>query len=84
VSLCHGRAEATGARSPVCGGGVASQSAGLQSVDAGAGAALGRTPGAECSWRSERKGLAWMVELLLVVKSAHRLYGCMAARLLVL
>jgi hypothetical protein len=65
------RAEATGARSPVCGGGAASRSAGLQSANAGAGAALKQTSGAERGWRSGRKSLAWMVELLLVLKSAQ-------------
>jgi hypothetical protein len=44
----------------------------------------GWTPGDERDWRSGRKSLAWMAELLVVLKSAHRLHGCMAARLLVL
>jgi hypothetical protein len=84
ASLCRERAEATGARSSVCGGGATSRSARLQSANTGAGAALGRTPGAERGWRSGRKGLTWIAELLLVLKSAHRLHGCTAAQLPVL
>jgi hypothetical protein len=84
MSLCHGRAEATGAWLSMCSGGVVSRRSGLQSANAEAGAALGQTLGAERGWRSGRKGLAWMAEPLLVLKSAHRLHGCTAARLLVL
>jgi hypothetical protein len=47
TSLCHGRAQATEARSSMCSGGVASRRPGLQSANAGAGAALGQTLGAE-------------------------------------
>jgi hypothetical protein len=84
TSLRHGRAEATGARSSMCSGGVASRRPGLQSANTEAGAALGRTLGAERGWRLGRKGPAWMAEPPLVLKSAHRLHGCTAARLLVL